>query len=588
MLDLTVITPIGPTHEALFAFCAASVQGQTIPVQHLYSVDSDRLGPGVIRNRLLKQVQTRYVTFLDADDWLEPAFAERTLAACVPGRYVYTDWYQDAQRIKSPDRPWCNGTFHLVTAVIPTEIALAVGGFDESLPGMEDTDFYLKLLWRGMCGRRVPVPLLHYRRDGGRANSIHATGVVERLRDEINRRYGGRPLSCCGAPAGPSDPTPIGERAEGDVRAQALWGGNRTEIGRATGRRYPRTSWPHVVWVNPLDVQAAPQLWQIVPERDPDVLPEDSEPEQLRGVMALEAQLMQVNLLRKAQTPTSVVPVAPIPNTRKVKRLAGAVEGLPVFVKSRKPYPSYSDFWRLVDLSGFGWKYQDEIDLSDARQTYIFVTPDGIPDCSAARARTIFWQFEYAGDYTRQANRETVSEQWTSDPADSARTGAELVILGSHPGLNPDLKRAIAPQYDLTMLAYMVDRRLAIKRRLSQYEWTPDYPGHDGYDRHQMLKATRLMLHVHQHEQPALAPIRYALAAAYHLPVLAERADDGGLYGTSIIWGEYDQIPELAELQLNGKLGDDNGQRLHQLLCVDRRFDREVLRALGQEVRAVA
>lgn len=267
MPTLTVITPIAPHHAHLFNECAASVQAQTVDVEHLYMLDNIGQGPAAIRNLLLKQVNTTYVTFLDADDWLEPEFAEKTLSAVRPARYIYTDWYQDGKAIAAPECAWTNGTFHLVTAAVPTAWARAVGGFDESLRGMEDTDFYLKLVTRSFCGNRLAEPLVHYRKGGGRADGIHRSGEVRRLQEEMNRRYGGSRVTCCGGiDLNPDEP--LGNQQQGDVLARALWGGNRVTMGMATGRHYPRTGNGKIEWVHPADVQAAPHMWQIVPEVD--------------------------------------------------------------------------------------------------------------------------------------------------------------------------------------------------------------------------------------------------------------------------------------------------------------------------------
>jgi hypothetical protein len=270
MSELTVITPIAPHHALLFEECAASVQGQTVEVKHLYMMDTTGQGPAVVRNLLLAQAESPYVTFLDADDWLEPAFAERTLRAARPARYIYTDWLQDSGRIDAPDCAWIDGTFHLVTAVVPTPWAGAVGGFDETLRGMEDTDFYMKLVTRGFCGERLDEPLVHYRKGGGRADGIHRSGEVKRLQEEMSRRYGGSRVTCCGGmDLNPDEP--LGQQQPGDVLARALWGGNRSTMGMATGRRYPRTGNGKVEWVHPADVEAAPSMWQAVPEQEPEL-----------------------------------------------------------------------------------------------------------------------------------------------------------------------------------------------------------------------------------------------------------------------------------------------------------------------------
>lgn len=598
MPDLTFITPVAPYHEHLIPQVQATVAAQTAPCEHLLAIDESGSGPGAVRNRLLDQVVTPYVAFLDADDTLDPAFAAMTLNAVRPARYVYTDWWKDGEIVRVPDKPWCRGSFHLVTALVPTDVARAVR-FDEDLPAMEDTDFYLRLLWRGICGIHVPEPLVRYaapawraadiRAAGQRAQDAHTSGEIERIQGELNRRYGGRSLGCCGDET-VIDDTPVGERQPGDVLAMALWGGNRAERGRVTGRHYPRTSFPHRTWVDPRDVAFAPHLWQRVPEDDGDG--QNFNDGGLRGVDALEAGLMEHGILHPAPPPApptpSVKAAKPIPNFRRVKRLAGAAR-YPTFAAPRKDYPSYRDLWQLVDLAGFELLYIDEVDLDDPETTIIFISPDGIPNCSGARARTVFWQYEYEGDYTEQPNAGTVDEVWSSEPAHAARTGARFVLCGSHRGLNPSLDRG-EPQYDVTMLAYMTARREAIQRRLADLTWPPDYPGHGptSQERHDLLRSTRLMLHVHQHDAPAVTPLRLALAAAYRLPVISEAVPEPGPYAEAVLFTDYDNLPSHARLHLDGKLGTENwGDLLYDLLCVRHEFGAEVLRVLEGERETV-
>lgn len=305
---------------------------QTIDVRHIARIDEDGEGPGVIRNRLLEMVETEYVTFLDADDWLEPSFAQETLAAMQPGRYVYTDWWRDIVPIQVPRCPWHTGNFHLVTAVVPTEAALAVGGFDEDLPGMEDTDFYIKLLMHRVCGIHLSKPLVHYRRDGGRAAHIHATGEVKKIQGIIDSRYGGVPLPCGGGCGGGTveieKQQPANKRRDGDVLALAAWGGNSTKTGLVSGRLYPRTGNWKRVWVDPRDATAAPQHWQLV---EPEEVGAQASPKsnghqrvEKTGVEALVAAMIEQELLEEAPPPG---PIMIRPDFATVARLAREAAG---------------------------------------------------------------------------------------------------------------------------------------------------------------------------------------------------------------------------------------------------------------------
>src|SRR5574342_931428 len=112
MPNATVVIPVAPYHEAVAERSIASVRAQTVPTTLVVVHDTERRGPGWARNQGLAEVQTPYVVFLDADDWLEPQFVERTLRVRKVARYVFTDWYEDEAVKAAPDKPWCGGTWH--------------------------------------------------------------------------------------------------------------------------------------------------------------------------------------------------------------------------------------------------------------------------------------------------------------------------------------------------------------------------------------------------------------------------------------------------------------------------------------------
>ena len=596
MSDLTLITPVAPHHLTILGKCIDSVRAQTVAVEHLTEVDVERLGPGVIRNRLLKQVVTPYVSFLDADDWLEPDFAERALRA-FKDRYVYTDWMQDNELIQAPDCAWTGGTFHLVTAVVPTAWALEIDGFDGRLDGMEDTDFYLRLVTKGHCGTRLPLPLVHYRAGGGRAETIHRTGIVDRLQAEMRRRYGGYKVGCCGEITARTD-KPVGDRQPGDVLAMALWHGNRSEMGRATGRHYPRMAKPKTCYVDPRDILARPDMWRQIPETEEvqkPVVQEHPAPAQNARPRGLDALALQMGMINQEESKPKPAPVrtdhvTPTPDFAKVKRLAGksARQNELYFVRSEKDYPSYADFWRLVDMGGFSICSETYAakNLNNTNITFVFVTPEETLDCTGARARCIFWQFEYAGDYTNQKNRETIAEQWSSDPYHAEQTGARYVLMGSDSRLATYYQANRDPKWDIVTLSYLTDRRRNVYRFINR-AFAPDYPGHNGDGRDDQLSHSRVMLHVHQHDIPAIAPIKMALAAAYRLPVICEAVYDPGPYQDRVLFSQYDSLPSMVGLYLDGKVEMDYlPDALYQLLCVEHPFKSCVLEALAQrEVR---
>lgn len=278
MPELTICVPAAPYHKEAVNHAVASIQAQTIRCDYLVFEDHTMRGAGYARNQLLRRVNTEYVSFLDADDTLEPDFAEKCfliLGQITGNRYVYTNWYEGDQ-IKTAPSPcdlWTQQTYHLVTTVMRTADVRRIGGYDEQMPGAEDTDFGIRLKLSGVCGVHLNAPLLHYRTGGKRSIELRNSGREALMQQYMKERYGEYTMGCCGDT--PVQTKPDGEKHDGDVMAMALWAGNRQERGRVTGRIYPRASRPKIVYVDPLDVSASPNLWQKVsamPSSQPPVL----------------------------------------------------------------------------------------------------------------------------------------------------------------------------------------------------------------------------------------------------------------------------------------------------------------------------
>jgi hypothetical protein len=278
MVDVTVVIPVGPGHERLADRAAASVAGQTHPTACVRVSDSAGRGPGWARNEGLRQVETPFVVFLDADDVIAPSFVARTLAHVQPNRYVYTDWWEGTRYTRAPDCAWMGGTWHVVTALVPTAAARQVSGFDEDLPGGEDTDFYLKLQFAGVCGFALHEGLFAYTNAGTRGHEFVHGGTLDRVQDEFTRRYGGRMRNCCGEP-NQDQPQALGGHPDG-VEAVALWRGNRRQRGAATGYLYPRAGNERRLQVHPADIEASPHLFQRIVRREkrvPSWVPADDD-----------------------------------------------------------------------------------------------------------------------------------------------------------------------------------------------------------------------------------------------------------------------------------------------------------------------
>ncbi len=158
--------------------------GSTDPVtRHLFAsyrrprtriLRTENQGLARTRNLGIREAAGRYVSFLDADDLLEPAFLERTvpLLEADPSLAFASCWlvgFGESQFLWKPatcDFPHLLAEDTVCAAALTRKGALvAVGGFDAGMPvpGYEDWDLAISLVERGLRGRIVPEVLFRYR-----------------------------------------------------------------------------------------------------------------------------------------------------------------------------------------------------------------------------------------------------------------------------------------------------------------------------------------------------------------------------------------------------------------------------------------
>lgn len=275
-----------------------------------------------------------------------------------------------------------------------------------------------------------------------------------------------------------------------------------------------------------------------------------------------------------------------------------------VFVRTDYEYQSYSDLWRLVELSGFPWIYVKDFDLE---KDYVGILPtcngELRPHITHRRsilkgpqwATLIHWNLERpdSGDYevskvTKEGVSNSTSEilqyvdyQWVSDRYWASMDPRLIqVTMGSHPGFAQGAPAA--KQYDACALSYNTYRRDKIVGQLKQQiRMAPDSAW--GAERDRILRSSSCMVYVHQTPMPIGAPIRMAIAAAYRLPVICERMGDPYPFepGQDMIMVEYDKmVPATLEaLQSTGKLAEI-GEKLYQKLCIEQTFRKSVLEGI--------
>lgn len=259
----TILIPFSEKHSTIVKRAMASATAQTIFCDVI--AEPSPGSPAPVRNLpLTRDIRTDFVVWLDADDYLEPDFVEQCLRAYEKGRYVYTGWIE-GKAVKTPpaQAPFHNN-HHLITTLYPTEVFKALGGFDATLPGYEDNDFYLRSIQRGICGVLVPKPLLHYTAAGQRSESFAALAEAARIRELVTARNGGvrTIMGCCGEPGVPFAGDP-GAYHDGDVLAETLWSGLRSEVDLSR-TRIIRGGNGQQVWVDRATAIAQPHKYRIV------------------------------------------------------------------------------------------------------------------------------------------------------------------------------------------------------------------------------------------------------------------------------------------------------------------------------------
>lgn len=636
----SIIIPIALYHTAAAQRAIASATAQTVACEIIPIVDDEQRGTAWVRNRGIEQATTDFITFLDADDLLMPTFVERCWQAQQQtGRYIYTDFTDDKGRLyETPDCPWVNESWHAVTAFIPRAWVLAVDGFDEALrEGGEDSEFFMHLCSSGHCGARLPEALFVYTNapDTRSKRWVHSPAHLA-YDAMIQERYlskGKTAMGCCTEPAkkllDPNTPAPR------MVLARPRWGGNRSERGLVTGTKYPPADRSQIIEVDPRDAAARPDHWDVI--RPPEPAPVNVPMIAMQPTPSLQALAQRALQIKpppyQPPAPPPPAPIVPaMPNVERVTRLAQrlapqggqwhtdvstsaeyvvpdalatdkALQQLrpnterftprvpmtrthtddPVFVFPDKDYPSYTDVRRLVELSGFTAMTVRQAALEAPEQRLVVLSPeqpDQVGDCDPS---CIWWNLEYGGDYEPDLSN-WQGEAWASDPAWAKAHGAKMVVMGSHPDLNPYPGRPARPIHDVTLLGYMTPRRERIKQQLADLAWpAEDYPGY-GDDRYQQLTMSRLMLHVHQRDDThAIAPQRIALAAAYQLPLICEAVPDAGEYEHYLPFVTYDNLngevrSQLAMMEFGAPQA--RAERLRQWLCVEHTFRRCVEEAL--------
>lgn len=243
-----------------------------------------------------------------------------------------------------------------------------------------------------------------------------------------------------------------------------------------------------------------------------------------------------------------------------------------IFVQTRHWYGSMQDYFHLAELAGYPVIFDDEMQLDNADHCYILTWFSAQEDRFAgAKARVICWNLEWAADPILPG-----VEYWSPDAWYAAQHDMKYVPVGSDKRLLCDDYGSYTYIYDIALMMYRdPNRRRAEIQRIDEAGFSVAPDGWGG-ERHRSLAQSRCLVHIHQLEGiNTVSSLRFALAAAYYMPILSERLERPGIFATNVIQAEYGYIALALKSWLNPTRDSElrqYGRALHQLLCVDHTF----------------
>ncbi len=291
-----------------------------------------------------------------------------------------------------------------------------------------------------------------------------------------------------------------------------------------------------------------------------------------------------------------------------------------IFCKPVHLYDSYTDFWRLVELSGFPIISVSELDITkdgiyitapmngDYKEHFVgdlkhfertgeitggqlYTQPiSGLPRL----AHMVVWNLErpsgsgsvgqYAKDCRQWFDNRFVDEVWVSDTVLANEAQLRYVTLGSDYGLGEvsDSKK----KYDLTHMSLENPRRMEIYKHFGKSQIGPNCWPWDKPSRNEILRDSKFALNIHQDNHPFCEPLRIALFASYGLPIISETLRSDFPYGGHIIRFAYHDIVDGLKIALSESYSEwrERGLRLREILCRDLQFGNVVRQAVNESV----
>jgi hypothetical protein len=268
------------------------------------------------------------------------------------------------------------------------------------------------------------------------------------------------------------------------------------------------------------------------------------------------------------------------------------------FVRTGHYYEPYIDFFKLAELAGFPIIQLSEVDVSQ-HKVFIVSPHNGEwnphisnQDDKPRNAHLILWNIERpsgskgsVGNYG-ESNRKLIydryfDEVWVSDRRLADETTLRYVTLGSHEGMG---SISNDKRYVFCHMSYEVPRRQTILKHFN-----PDDIGQNCWppERDDVLRQSYFALNIHQDNHPFQEPLRFALFAAYGLPIISESIYDAYPYGNeTMAFANYDDLVRRTRELLKSDYGQwrEMGERCREMMCNEFEFGKMVRQAVDESV----
>jgi len=247
-----------------------------------------------------------------------------------------------------------------------------------------------------------------------------------------------------------------------------------------------------------------------------------------------------------------------------------------IFVKTRTPYASYKDLWKLVELAEFPICYPDEIDWQS--DNFYILTPingevgPGITPRQPfpkRKCKIIWLNIEAPGEIEKDLIK-MFDEVWMCDRDWAKKANTRFFFMASDERLNPS---GTHDQPALS-LAYLTNRRIPKYEEMG----LDNDQCLDSTVRETKMANTKAMVVLHQGEVPIMSPQRFCLTAAAGAAMFYERVPDFYPFEEykDFIPITYENCVEVFREWINKPELKQIAKNLHQKMCLNTNFKKEV------------